>query len=164
MDILAAQYDPPVPSASIPEGWSNDFCGHPFDYPWHAFYGSVRWRFNEVFKIPGNPRLVLIKRHRSPSVVLRQLVEVDGQFYIIEQNEVAFLRNTLQDQVVTLETVLDYLRGDPGARAMVELQWLDADETVDFIYDVWLEQARGLRYKSQLRKDRRIPKEDMWDY
>lgn len=133
-----------LPLTQVPEGWSNDFEKHCYAWRCHENYGGIRWWFNEVLHIPGNPTVLLF----SKSLVERlgghgELVEVDGCFFLHRTGEVYMERCTVMiEGNPSLDMVLSGLRGE--GRLTYGNRWpMDMQAAAN--YDLWKDRAYAER-------------------
>lgn len=76
---------------------------------WRDSYGGVRWYFNDVLHVPGDPIMWLFDKPAWATMGGRkELIEVEGEFFIRDNVEET-ARLILGEP--TLETVLEWLRG-----------------------------------------------------
>lgn len=135
---------PRLNSSRIPARWSNDWALHTnCRERWHDHYGGMRWWFNDVLHIPGDPILLLflLDDNQSDGGDL-ELVEVDGYFFL---HDVETEHTRPVDAALTLEAILATLSGgDVLKRCPVLRQDLTAWTTFILWHEaIILAQARG---------------------
>ncbi|KAG9027526.1 hypothetical protein FRB95_007627 [Tulasnella sp. JGI-2019a] len=97
-----------------PPKWSNDWHCHMASGKWHVYYGGMRWWFNEVLHVPGEPILLLFSQDNGRETGGdRELIEVDGRFFLNTTSDYFMERTTVSiEGNPTRETVLAGLHGE----------------------------------------------------
>ncbi|KAG9027384.1 hypothetical protein FRB95_007816 [Tulasnella sp. JGI-2019a] len=137
----------PIPPEQIPRAWSNDWHYHQASWRWHVYYGGMRWWFNEVLHIPGEPILLLFSQDNGRKTGGdRELIQVDEHFFLYTYGNHFMDRMTVMiEGNPTLETVLSGLRGE--VPLLYSEEWA-IDELAFANYEVWKHRAPKARRKT----------------
>ncbi|KAG9015880.1 hypothetical protein FRB95_006882 [Tulasnella sp. JGI-2019a] len=104
----------------------------------------MRWWFNEVLHVPGEPILLLFSQDNERETGGdRELIEVNGRFFLNTTSDYFMERTTVIIKGnPTLETVLAGLRGE--VPVLYGEEW-DRDELAFINQEVWKSRARRAR-------------------